>query len=518
MQALRELAYIVARNKLRSIGHIDDDATAGSKTRLFYEKIIQNELDSDEDAAVFFYGKKAKKTASAYQKLKGELTGRLINTLFFIDSNQPSFTDRQRAYYECYRQWAAAKILLGKNARQAGIALCRRILKQAKRFEFTELVLDIARMLRLHYGTQEGDLKKFDHFNRLFREYEEIWLFENRAEELYSELIIRYVNNKATHTAVHKQAEAVFRQLQGALEKHKTYVLQLCGFLIKATIYSSLNDYKQTLLVCDEAVRLFEAKQYQANIPLQIFLYQKMVCHTQLKQYAEAEAVVLKALSFFEEGTFNWFKFQELYFLLSMHTGEYQRAYRVYARSTGHRRFRFLPENVRELWRIHGAYVHYLAEAGCVRPDEDDSRFSKFRLGRFLNNTPIFSRDKRGMNIPILIIQILFLIQKKRYDEAIDRIEAIEKYCSRYLKKGDTYRSNNFIKLLLQIPLAGFHRAAVERRAEKFLENLREVPLDMAGQSHDIEIIPYESLWEMALNSLGYNIHSDERNRYTRVY
>lgn len=64
---------------------------------------------------------------------------------------------------------------------------------------------------------------------------------------------------------------------------------------------------------------------------------------------------------------------------------------------------------------------------------------------RFLNDVPIFSKDKRGMNIPILIFHILYLILTKRYNDVIDRIVRIEKYTTRYLKKDDNYRSNCFI-------------------------------------------------------------------------
>jgi hypothetical protein len=81
-------------------------------------------------------------------------------------------------------------------------------------------------------------------------------------------------------------------------------------------------------------------------------------------------------------------------------------------------------------------------------------------------------------------------------------MEAIEKYTSRYLVKDDTYRSSCFIKMLLQIPAAGFHRVATLRKAEKFAKLLQKAPLDYANQSHDVEIVPYEQLWEMALDSL----------------
>jgi hypothetical protein len=134
---------------------------------------------------------------------------------------------------------------------------------------------------------------------------------------------------------------------------------------------------------------------------------------------------------------------------------------------------------------------------------------------RFLNEVPIFAKDRRGMNIPILIFHILYLVLTKRYDEVIDRNEAIEKYTSRYLKKDDNYRSNCFIKMLLQIQDAGFHKTAVIRHADKYVKMLAKMPLDFANQSHDIEIIPYEDLWKMVLDSLENTIYTVKMKKGT---
>ena len=175
-----------------------------------------------------------------------------------------------------------------------------------------------------------------------------------------------------------------------------------------------------------------------------------------------------------------------------------------------------MPDNLREMWSIFEAYLHYLVDQGLVRPEEEDTRFNKFRLGKFLNNTPIFSRDKRGMNIPILIIQILFMINQQKYHSAIDKIDAIEKYCSRYLTKNDTFRSNCLIKMLLQIPICSFHRVAVERKTEKYLHKLKRVPLEVAKQTYEIEIIPYENLWKMAVGSLDNTFYKANNSRKSR--
>lgn len=128
---------------------------------------------------------------------------------------------------------------------------------------------------------------------------------------------------------------------------------------------------------------------------------------------------------------------------------------------------------------------------------------SKYKQGKFLNSIPVYSKDKRDLNVSSLIIQIVFVIVKKDYDQAIDRIEAIEKYCSRYLRKDENFRSNCFIKALLQVPISGFHKAGVERRAKKYIGQLSDVPLEMSNQPYEVEIIPYEDLWQIIMDSLG---------------
>ena len=129
--------------------------------------------------------------------------------------------------------------------------------------------------------------------------------------------------------------------------------------------------------------------------------------------------------------------------------------------------------------------------------------FTKFRLGKFMNEVPSYSQDKRGANISILVIQILFTIVQKNYNKSIDRIEAIEKYTSRHLKQDDNFRSNCFIKMLMEIPKESFKKEAVAQKADRYRRKLAEMPLAKANQAFHIEVIPYEHLWEMVINLLG---------------
>ncbi len=502
MKDLLELANIVTKPKLRAVELIGDGLEGDSKIAEFYDALTEGRFADDDEAAQAFYS--AGKNNSAYQKLRKTVKDRLINALFIIDIKQASYSDRQRAYYEAYRDWAAAKILFGKGAHNAAVSICTKLLRISKKYEFTELTLDIYRTLRLFFGTMEGDLKKFDKYNAFFREYETLWRHENLAEELYINLTIRYVNSRAGNKEISEKAHQAFREIEPLLGQYDSYQLHLCGRIVEMVCYSSVHDYQRTLAVCDDAIAFFQAKDYVATVPLQISYYQKMICHVQLRQFDAARKAAEKCMEYLEEGSFNWFKYRELYFILCMHSEEYQEAQAIHDKTVAHPEFENLPRNVVETWMIFEAYLKYLILAGQFEPaggaDREDI---KFRLGRFLNEMSVFSKDKRGMNITILIIEVLFQILNGDRGQLIDRVEAIDKYRSRYLQEEETRRCNHFFRMLLQIPKNAFDRELAEQKAAKDLAALQQVPIELANQTYEIEILPYEKLWAIALDSFA---------------
>lgn len=496
MRDLREIALLLSKSKI-TLERIAEEAQVSS----FYEGLVSNQFADDTEAARHFFN--THPTSPNYQKLKGRLRKFLINTLFLVDFRHFSSTAQQLAYFECQKEWAAAKLLMGKSAKVSAIALAKKVLKEAKKYEFTDLALQATSLLRQHYGNLRGDAQKFDQYNKAYKYYEQVWILENYAEELYIDLVINYVNHKATNTSIFEKATEYYEKLQLHMQQYDAYRLHLCGNLIRLMVFSSLNDYEKTIELCDEAIHFFESKDYDANMPLQIFYFQKIVCYTQLKEYHKGQAAVEQCTGIVEIGSYNWFKLQELHLLLALHAREYQSAYTIFSQVVGQSQFQFLPANMAEMWKIYEAYLHYLILLRQIKAKTNDKRFTSFRLNRFLNETPLYSKDKRGMNIPILIIQILLLLQKKKFNALTDKMEAIEKYCTRYLRQDDTFRSNCIIKMLLQVPVARFHPTAVTRKVKQYLEKLQKTPLDVANQTHEIEIIPYEDLWNFVIASLG---------------
>jgi len=500
MNYLFELAGILNKNKLKASGLWNVLLEPGSKMELLYDLVHDGRAQTDEEAAALLYGNID--TMQRLHSLKNKLKDRLIDGLYLLDVKEQAYTDRQRAFFECNKNWAAVQVLMARNLRQTGLDVLEKILRQSLRFEFTELALNATRLLRLHYGSLEGNERKYQQINARHRLLEQLWMRENRAEELYALLTMQFVQSKSNKPEIAELARQYYEEVKPWLRESKAFKLHLLGRLIQITIYTASNEYQQTMSLCEEAISFFNKKPYNSGLPLQVFYYQLIVCYIQLREFEKGQALIHQIEGYFEEGSFNWFKLQELFFLLAMHSGQYADGAAVCNRILRHSGLGNQPAHVQEMWKIYEAYVQYLIRTGNISGAEMGKQAGKFKLSKFLNEIPVFSKDKRGMNIPILIIQILFLLSEHKYDQCIERMEAIEKYCSRYLKQNETYRSSIFIRLLIQVPLASFHKEGVFRKTEKLLNKLQEAPLELANQTHEIEIIPYEVLWGLAVRHL----------------
>lgn len=500
MEILKELVQIVTKNKLKSI-QILDESVMDTKIGAFYNGIAEGNFQSDEEARQFFFGQKTE--SSAYRKLKFNLKNRLINSLFFIDVKEASYSDRQVAYYQCYKNWAAAKILLGKSAVMAAVEIGESVLKQATKYEFTDICLDVSKVLRLCYGSRIGDQKKYLFYKSLHETYRELDWKEDLAEELYTSIVFNYTRKKAASAETTPKATQSYNELLPHLTTHDSYRLHLYGYLLKLMIHSGDNDYQGILPVCEDMIRFFESKSYVAATPLQIAYYQKLICHRQLGQFEQGRLTASMCLQFVEEGSFNWFKCMEELFELSLYTEHYQDAYITFHQVVHHKRFKFLPENAKEFWKIYEAYLYYLHRQTVLEILPEDKRLPNFRFNKFINEMEIYSKDKSGMNTSIIVIQLLVNLLDANYDKLIDAVESIEKYCYRYLKDESAQRSFLFMKMLLSIPKSGFNKSVALDKADNFYHKLKKIPPCLANQTFKVEIMPYEVLWKMVLNNLG---------------
>lgn len=504
MQVLRELVQIITRIKLRSIRRLGFPFNQDTQLGEMYELLADQAEDEEIARSITDQSSKS----GTFRRLKSDLIDRLIASLFLVDLSLPSYNSRQQAYYIIHKNWAASKILFGKNARMAAVELAEQTLRQALRYEFNDLAFDLSRNLKLHFGTVAGNHNKYKEYAKECTRLQKVLQAEIMAEDNYTRFISEFVRKKADTAIILEEAKKAHLSLLPYTEQYDSYTLHLYSGLLEMGIHTAASAYEVADGVCDKLIAFFEEKEYEASVPLQIAYYQKLLCSFQLGKFAQTTDFVIRGLELLQEGSYNWFKFQETYLVLALHTRQFDTAYEVFCRATGHARFKAQQEEIQEYWRILEAYLYFLFEMGELENAATDKRFTKFRIGRFLNQIPIFSQDKRGVNVSILIIQILLLVSQKRYHDTFVKIDAVEQYSRRHLFTKDTLRSFYFLKALLELPKNSFHKVAVQRKAAKHLEKMRAHPLEEAGQASFLtEIIPFELLWEYITGLLDNDFH-----------
>jgi hypothetical protein len=128
-------------------------------------------------------------------------------------------------------------------------------------------------------------------------------------------------------------------------------------------------------------------------------------------------------------------------------------------------------------------------------------RRKNFRVARFINDPVLYPKDQRIFTVLVVIAQMLFLIEKKSYNNAAERIDRLKSYANRQLKKEEYFRTIQFIRLLQQLVKADFQIENLSN-VEKYYNRLIEEPFFYRGLISELEVLPYEKLWNMILARL----------------
>lgn len=498
MREIKEILQFVQQGYFSSSLMIDDLAKGEGATKMaaLLTALEKGMVHSDEDAAALLYPDDTE--GSRYRKLKSDLKVKLHKAVMNMNPVQARFTDYQSAYYYCHKQWVVIKMLTGLNANASAVTLAIKLLKQSEKYHFTLLSMDILAYLRVQYGVREANFKKYQPVDIQCKNYAKLYQAELLAEEYYTELTVRLANNHAKKHDVHLLAKLYSEEISKPMVLFSSYKLQMYGYLIGLMQYSTINDFEGALAYASEAVAYFSSLPYEAKVPMQIFNYQILVSNIQLRRFKEGEVVAQKCLALFEEGSFNWFKYQDLYFLLMLHTAEYEKAGVALRFILGHPKFEFLPDTMKETWRLYEAYIYYLTLFGLLSKEYT----RKFKLSRFISDTSILIKDKGGRNVAVIIIRLLILLREERFTQLLDEMESTHQYCYNYLRGDNTRRSFSLIKMLLLIPLSQYDPKVVESKTERYKKVLDESMFDIHNQTYEIEIIPFEILWDLTLKGL----------------
>lgn len=502
MKNLLEISKIVTKKKVRKIEIFDDYSlrNKSSKFNEFYEALQKDRFKNDLDAARFLYD--CLPTDDKYRQLKSRFKRRLLNTLFFLDVNLPTTSNYDRAYYSCNKDWTLVKILTSNNAEHTASSMAKQILTTALKFKFADVIVNCSRILRKH-SSHIADHKNFEIYDQHIKQYSNILDAEIRSEEMYQRVVMEYYNPINQMDGLLERMDTCSNALVGLSEMYDSPVIDYHMYLVWVLRYEIVHDFETVLKICEKAqIYMSDNPLYYQESKL-IFFHQKRIsAYLHLRDFQKGKISAEHTLKLFKEGSPPWFKFMEYYFLLALHTNQYVSAQAIYQTATQHSKFRHLDKTEKEKWRIFEAYINYFVEAfSKENPILLSQRKKPYRINAFLNDPILFPKDFRIYTIHMVVAQILFLLERRKYNEIDDRIERLRSYANRQLKKDVHIRTIQFIRLLQQLQRAEYSVKQLSN-IDKYYNRLIENPMFYRGQAHELEIVPYDKLWNHILSWL----------------
>jgi hypothetical protein len=494
MQELFELVALLQRGKPLLPDWKQRVFDSSSKMQQLFDAVVEQSVPTEQAAIQLLYGQDTDLNGK-FSSLKTRLKERLLLLLPLFDFSVPQHRDRNQAQVEAQKKWSSVLLLTNQRARLNILPLLNEVMEVSTRYDLIDLQVKALHQYCQYYACDFTQLQKYDQYALQYTEAQRVWQAENQAESDYHQLLRSYANTPATRKEVGQSAWKAYEQAATVMTGSEAYRLHFYGRLLQVTALSYLGRHQEVLAACTSAIEFFKEKPFDCITAFQTFNYQLIVAAIHTRSFEIGQTAIENQGNSFPEGHYNWFKYKELALILSLHSRHYQEAFSIVTETCTHAALKQLPDPMQQSFKLYEAYMHYLGESGMIAMYQPEK---PFRLGKFLQEVPDFSADKRGKNIPVLMLQILFSARRKQKDGLIDRAEALEKYTTRYLKADDQLRSNCFMHMLIHWVNAGFHPVATERKVGKYLKKLADTPIELANQPFELEIIPYEELWQIA--------------------
>ena len=491
MEDLKEMVNLVTKRKAKKIEIIDLDNPSAEDNlyNKFFLAIQQEEIKDDEEAAALLYHTTAKD--KKFLMLKSRLRDRLLNTVYFLDFNKKGDPQLKTIFYKVFKSFFAARVLVIEGARESAESLLKKNLNYAILFEFTEMIFQYTKLLRT-LAVDSGNKKQFYQYSQMTDHYGECMLAENHAEFIFRSLSLQFAKTKSRTANKQQYMKKKLDEIKALSARFPdSFNIAMFFHRVELIYYQFRNDNESVLKTCDAMEkRLTVHPQFNSDQRLGEIYLLRMFIYLNLRRFKEGRENYFRSIQLLREGSINWFLVLENYFLLAMHTGNYEEASEVYDKAVSNDRFESLAETKLEQWRIYEAYLHF-SKGGR----------NNFNLPKFLNSMPIFTQDKKGNYSTILIAQIIHLFRNNKEDEALDRVESLRKNVKRYMNNQNAIRTLLFVRLLKKMEHRYLRKEDFVRKYQPILDKLRHYAIDDPRNSESLEVIPYEQLWEQLLQT-----------------
>jgi hypothetical protein len=506
MKLLREIGYIFTGSppQFEEVFYPNRSQNPTSQVELLFQGIKNGAFHEDSDAAREIFG--VEHGGLKLSVLKHRLRRRLLHALLLLKMREPEYSESTRVLLECQKGLFWSTMLLRLGARSAAIKIANETLTLAKKFELTSIALSLQLQLSEHHSLT-GDSRAFERVSKEIEHSIGTLIAETKALGYFRRVTIKFAATGAEQPEVAELAASYSDELEKIRKEYDTYEISLQYFRLRALSFQIVQRFEETIQICEEAESYIRSRIHLfSKARLGEFALKRLVCHLHLRDYDRGKLAVAECAERFPTGAANWFLYMEYYFLLALQTEHFQEAEEIFETVSKYPRFDLQQEQRKEKWRIFELYLRYglhLENLKNLRSEaETPETPPQFDKRKFLRLVPTYAKDKRGFNIAVLLMHILYLLENDDFTGVINRMQALRTYRSRYLQMHSNRQSAFFFKLLLIMESTSFSYTATKIKGEKYFSQLQTSTPDYNEIFEAIQILPFDWLWLRVLEKL----------------
>lgn len=442
------------------------------------------------------YSNSAAASQTAMRKLRTRVQDKLLNHLFFLDYTDTRLLVSRRHELECLDLLHKATILFLEGEYQLSERLLRRCLRLALENDFTTYAELSAQRLRTLYADR-GDSHQYKATDKELRQLRQLLEWEREAEQLLLDVRLAMLDTIARRQEIVPQVPSYLARLKELHAKAKTFNTFFALYRLQLIYAEMIGRYDEVIHYTNEANQLLaEGKLNTQRFDKRFNNFMSVLAHLRARQAPLGLQLAEEYVHDIHPTSSNWFYFYEHFVLLALHAADYEKALRLL--QVAHKNPSYQKQRPTALasWELLEAYTE------LVQPPDRLPTHRRSQLAVFAAiAVPEYTRDKRGYNVAILVFQLLHYLQQRMLEPVLARLERLRKYQQRHLRDQAALRSRTFLRLLLLLPEANFDPNELVQSSQKLLAQLREAPLVGEAEAQ-IEIIPYEDLWDFTLSTL----------------
>ncbi|MEO1625685.1 MAG: hypothetical protein AAFV25_11060 [Bacteroidota bacterium] len=295
----------------------------------------------------------------------------------------------------------------------------RRVIKRISKFDFNRLSAELSRLLIWYYYNHANDKRRGQKYEELYFHHAHLAQVEESLEVKYARIGTRIKSTINPRQDLKDELTKLCEEVKPYLE-YNNAAISIMVFALQIVNANFQKNHLEYIRICQAAIVFLRGKGIRKETTFYLMMQPRMI---QSGLFEEAAISIEKSMETTNRGSNNYYRILYHQILLELYRGQYQQAQELYS-SIG----RIKDKTVAEQFRILRGYFSFLNRIGIT------SSTDKFQLYKFINEVPIFSQDKSGHNVNILVLQFLYYLGKDN-GQIIDKIDAIELYRKRHVRK-----------------------------------------------------------------------------------